>query len=1302
MTEQLSKIYDSKTVERQVNELWLSKSCFHAEPCRPGPQRKAFTIVIPPPNVTAALHLGHALNNTLQDILIRFRRMEQYETLWMPGTDHAGIATQTVVEKRILAEEGKRRTDFPREEFVKRIQAWKDEYEATILGQLKAMGCSCDWPRTRFTMDEVCAKAVRAAFFKLFQDGLIYRGKRLVNWDPATQTVLADDEVEHETIQGHFWYMKYPLVEPVELPRDAGILPARGNRGEGVPPLRPEGILPLVPANEIRQRQGHSLPHWTRHGAIYAIAFRLADSLPPQVLHTWKQEREGILLRAKEQDRPLTPHEERELDRLYATRIEAFLDSGQGACHLAKPEIAAMVQEALRHFDGQQYDLIAWCIMPNHVHVIVRPFEGHDLPGILHSWKSFTAKQADKLLGTTGAFWQDEYYDHLIRDEEDFNRNLTYVLQNPEKAGLTAWPWVGLEQQGQQEEKHGQDARETQGRDALATVSITHITVATTRPETMLGDTAVAMNPADPRAKYLVGKMVRLPIVGRIIPIIADEHVVLPNPQSEDEKARFSTGFLKVTPAHDQDDWEIGKRHNLAVINIMAPDGSISDKYGWQDATEPEARNLLGMDRFEAREAVVDWFHQEDLLEEVRDYAHEVGHSYRSHVPIEPYLSDQWYVAVKQPIPHLAQRFGQGLIEGTDVPVNSLAGLALKPLLDGRLRFIPERYAKTYQTWLENLRDWPISRQLWWGHRIPVWTMELSHAAYGHLHETHAQIQERVEREFFDAFEKFLRGCGIRDEVAWYRSEHLIEGTYPLYMCANSLRAHKALNMLADILGHKSGVDRELIKKYVAENEGFKEEFGEDAFNVIRDFRSRIRTIGQDPDVLDTWFSSALWPFSTLGWPDETPALKTFYPGDVLCTAREIITLWVSRMVMMGQYCAGDIPFRDVYIHAMIQDGEGRKMSKSLGNGIDPLIAIDSHGADAMRFTLATMTTDTQDIRMPVAPMTLPDGRTVNTSPKFDVGRNFCNKLWNASRFAMMNLEGLDPAGFDAAKLDITDRWILSRLAATRDEVTNSLNAFKFSEPLGQLYHFFWNDFCDWYLEWVKARMRDDQSKAVAQNVLAFVLDATLRLLHPFIPFITEGIYQKLNEMAPGRELKGITPGDRAEAITIAPWPAGIGQMRDPAVEAQIRLVQEIVRAIRDLRSKHNLAPSEKLTASLNAPKAIGAALSANSGLICQLAGLRELQIAENLPKPNNAATAIVEGTQVYVHNVIDPEAERARLEKHKQEIEQAKKAVEGKLANANFVAKAKPEVVAQAREKLRQLQEQLQAVEGHLAEMKG
>jgi len=977
MSEQLSKVYEPKIIEQQANEIWSSKPYFHADPS--GNRKKAYTIVIPPPNVTAPLHLGHALNNTLQDILIRFRRMQNYNTLWMPGTDHAGIATQTVVEKRILSEEGKRRTDFQREEFVGRVQAWKDEYEQCIINQLKAMGCSCDWKRTRFTMDEVCAKAVRATFFKLFKDGLIYRGKRLVNWDPATQTVLADDEVEHETIKGHFWYMKYPLLQPVDT-------------GD--------------------------------------------------------------------------------------TRTE-------------------------------------------------------------------------------------------------------------------------------------------------------YVTVATTRPETMLGDTAVAMNPKDPRAEYLVGKNVRLPIVGRIIPIIADEHVVLPDPNSEDEKARFSTGFLKVTPAHDPDDWEIGQRHNLEIINVMAPDGSISDKHGWADAGEPEAQSLLGMDRFEAREAIVEWFRQENLLEEIREYTHEVGHSYRSHVPIEPYLSDQWYIAVKKTIDHLKEKFGEELIEGTDVPVNSLAGLALKPLLDGRLRFIPERYAKTYQTWLENLRDWPISRQLWWGHRIPIWSKNIQKGESES--ETLKQIKEIYSIKM-DSDEGEIR-----------------------YICV--------------------GPDNEAIEKKLEAN-GWT----------------------RDQDVLDTWFSSALWPFSTMGWPENTPEVKAFYPGDVLCTAREIITLWVSRMVMMGQYCVGDIPFSDVYIHAMIQDGEGRKMSKSLGNGIDPLVAIDSHGADAMRFTLASMTTDTQDIRMPVAQMTLPDGRQANTSPKFDIGRNFCNKLWNASRFAMMNLEGIDPAKFDAEKMDITDKWILSRLARTISEVTESLDNFKFSDPLSQLYKFFWNDFCDWYLEWAKPRMQDEQQKPIAQNVLAFVLDQTLRLLHPFIPFITEGIFQKLNEIVPARKLRGLTETEQTGALVISPWPERMDSLISESVEQEITIVQNIVRAVRDIKSKYNVMALDALSA--NAAKDVSQKLNTNKELICSLAGAKEFRAAVNNPKPQNAATAIVDEIQVYVHNVIDVEAERNRLQKQKQQIEKAKQATEAKLANENFINKAKPQVVAQAQERLRQLTEQLETITQHLSEL--
>ncbi|MHC4368855.1 MAG: REP-associated tyrosine transposase [Planctomycetota bacterium] len=530
MAEELSKTYEPKSVERQVNDLWSSHPYFHAEPQADGDDRATYTIVIPPPNVTAPLHLGHALNNTLQDILIRLRRMQNCSTLWMPGTDHAGIATQTVVEKRILAEEGKRRTDFERAEFVARVQAWKDEYEARIIDQLKAMGCSCDWDRTRFTMDEVCAKAVRSTFFKLFKDGLIYRGKRLVNWDPATQTVLADDEVEHETVQGHFWYLKYPLVEPVDVPRVAGVSPARR---EGVPPSRQDSEPAIV------KRQGRYLPHWSKEGATYAITFRLADAVPCEVSESWRRERQEIVEQAQEKGRPLTHHERVELHRLRSGKIESFLDAGHGECLLRDPGLAEIAHNALRHFDDRRYELVAWAVMPNHVHAIIRPFPGHELSEIVQSWKSFTSKEINRRLGREGSVWMDEYYDHLIRNEKDFANQVDYVLANPEKAGLGHWPWCGMQDDGSDQEQ-GQDALDTRGRDARDTETITYVTVATTRPETMLGDTAVAMNPNDPRAEYLIGKQVRLPIVGRLIPIIADEHVVLPDPDSEDEKARFS------------------------------------------------------------------------------------------------------------------------------------------------------------------------------------------------------------------------------------------------------------------------------------------------------------------------------------------------------------------------------------------------------------------------------------------------------------------------------------------------------------------------------------------------------------------------------------------------------------------------------------------------------------------------------------------------------------------------------------------------------------------------------------------
>jgi valyl-tRNA synthetase len=557
--------------------------------------------------------------------------------------------------------------------------------------------------------------------------------------------------------------------------------------------------------------------------------------------------------------------------------------------------------------------------------------------------------------------------------------------------------------------------------------------------------------------------------------------------------------------------------------------------------------------------------------------------------------------------------------------------LALKPLLDGKLKFTPERYAKTYQTWLENLRDWPISRQLWWGHRIPMWSKL---GGGGQLEYELSKMPDKVCSELTDSDEGAIT-----------------------FICV------------------------------APGNENIEERLEADGW---------VR----DEDVLDTWFSSALWPFSTMGWPDKTPEMDKFYPGDVLCTAREIITLWVSRMVMMGQYCVGDIPFKDVYIHAMIQDGQGRKMSKSLGNGIDPLVAIDSHGADAMRFTLASMTTDTQDIRMPVEQMNLPDGRTVNTSPKFDIGRNFCNKLWNASRFAMMNLEGTDAEKFDPSKMTVSDKWILSRLANTVCDVTEQLDSYKFNEPLSAIYRFFWNDLCDWYLEWAKPRMIDEAQKPIAQNILAFVLDQTLRLLHPFVPFITEGIFGKLNDIAPVRKLGGLAEAKASKALIVAGWPEGLELLIDPDIEEDICII--VTRVIREIRNQYNIVPSKRLAASANAPKATADILKANAELICNLAGLDKFLVETEAEKPQNAATALVDEIEVYVHDVIDTEAERSRLEKQKQQIENALGSVQSKLKNEDFVTRAKPEVVTQAREKLQELTEQVETIEKHLSELKG
>jgi len=1065
---ELPKSYSPKDAEPKVRAQWDAARAFHADP-HAGGGRKPFCIVIPPPNVTAALHLGHAFNNTLQDILTRFHRMKGDTTLWMPGTDHAGIATQAVVEKRLLLQNIKRR-DLGREKFVERVQAWKDEYEATIIEQLKLMGCSCDFERTRFTMDEVCAKAVREAFFRLFKDGLIYRGKRLVNWDPVSQTALADDEVEMEEVQGHMYYLRYPLVDSRS--------DAHGLQSVGVP---------------------------------------------------------------------------------------------------------------------------------------------------------------------------------------------------------------------------------------------AHVTVATTRPETMLGDTAVAINPKDPRAAQFVGRKIKLPIVDREIPIIADDYVVRPVQYGGDEndgKAKIATGFLKVTPAHDDNDYQIGQRHNLPIINVFAPDASISDKHGWTDVSA-EAQQFIGLSREAARTKIVQWFKDHGLLEDVKPYTHSVGHSYRSHVPIEPYLSDQWYVKVTDD-----RLRGEALrAMAPEYIAPGMPGAKCKEG-DGELHFFPARYAKTFQSWHENIRDWCISRQIWWGHRIPVWSRPARPIDPSNI----AALTEEIE----------------------------------------SLNRWTAEGRITTSLRSNQGTVNEV-------SETLQQELSY-VFVCLRDLQdnvviSRLEKWGyiQDPDVLDTWFSSALWPISTMGWPDpnafptEIPEgevlIDTFNPSTVLFTAREIITLWVSRMVMFNRYFRdGKLPFENVYIHAMIQDGHGQKMSKSLGNGVDPRDIIHSHGADAMRFTLAKLATSTQDVRLPVdmicphegceetfqpkeivtsagyrvadAIQTCPKCKRKivsgfgaasgvatpgpdqplarNSSRKFDEGRNFATKLWNATRFALSNLKnasasdahGLQSVGVDT--LPLVDKWILSRLHRTLHAVEDAIDGYQFNAYADAMYDFIWRDFCDWYLEAIKPTVKTNPAQ---QQVLATVLNAALRLLHPIMPFVTETIWPHACAFA--SNIEGIKL-DTSPNLVTALWPSIKCNVDDDAAVIKFERIQGLVNAIRQRRSEHKVVDSKMI--SLHAPVPVIDLINQANGVVQALAKLKDVSLTSET-RPAGGATVSVpfEGAELLLTGLVDAvniDGEKSRLQKLIAEKEKAVSGFAGRLANEGYVNKAPPAQVDQTRLMLAQAEADLNAARQGLASL--
>jgi valyl-tRNA synthetase len=926
---EIPKQYDPKEAQDRWYEFWVSHGYFRADPASGKPP---YCIVIPPPNVTGALHLGHALNNTLQDILIRWRRMQGYDCLWMPGTDHAGIGTQAVVEKRLFEEEKKTRHDLGRAALVERIWAWKDQYEQRILSQLRLMGCSCDWDRTRFTLDAICSRAVRRTFFNLFRAGKIFRGKRLVNWDTQLRTAVADDEIYYEEVQGHLWTIKYPVAGSAE------------------------------------------------------------------VLH-----------------------------------------------------------------------------------------------------------------------------------------------------------------------------------------------VATTRPETMLGDTAVAVHPDDPRYKHLLGKMVDLPLTGRRIPIIADPLLVDP---------AFGTGCVKVTPAHDPNDYQAGLRNQLPMINLLNPDGTYNSSAGPKYA---------GLDRLVVRKRVVEDLKAQGLLERVDSYLVRLNHSDRSKTPIEPYLSDQWFV-----------RMGDDT-DGTP----GFAQQAMDAVTSRRIKIHPDRYAKSYLDWLSEKRDWCISRQLWWGHQIPIW---------------------------------------------WYHGDpHALEAAF-------------------------TGVDG--VCWTPAEAGGWLVCFENDA--LLEDAPERFRAsarLERDPDVLDTWFSSALWPHSTLGWPEETPELARYYPTSVLSTARDIITLWVARMVIFGQFNKeGEVPFRDVYIHPVIQDGKGQRMAKSAGNGVDPVDIIEVYGADALRYTLAAGATETQDLRMPVEKLKRADGRLINTSERFEQGRNFANKFWNVARFAMMNLEGYAPGPVQFDQLPTEDRWILTLLDETIKAATADLEDYRFAEAAKRLRDFSWGDFCDWYVEFSKTRLRDPAARPVAQRVVASVLDALCRLLHPVMPFLTEQIWQPLGQLAP---IRGIPePGPAEPSACIAAWPRPTG-VRDEAALATVAQWQEKIQAIRNLRAERNIPPAAKVAPIIVTDGMVARQLRQGEAFLKSLTGSSSLSITAASDRPADSAVAVLTDSEVILplEGLIDKEAECAKLRKTLAEIDRQIMPLAAKLANEAFVSRAPAGVVAGQRAKLGELESQRTAV---------
>ncbi len=935
---ELPKAYDPKSVEEKWYGFWTEKKYFHADE---NSGRVPFSIVIPPPNVTGSLHIGHALNATLQDILVRWMRMSGRNTLWVPGTDHAGIATQNVVERQ-LAKNDVDRHMMGREAFVREVWKWKQEYGGRIINQLKRMGASCDWERERFTMDPGLSKAVIEVFVTLHREGLIYRGERLINWCPRCHTALSDIEVEHEDEKGKLYHIAYPLS-----------------------------------------------------------------------------------------------------------------------------------------------------------------------------------------------------HDHNIR-----------------------------------------------------------LTVATTRPETMLGDTAVAVHPLDPRYKDLIGSSVDLPLTGRKIPIIGDSILV---------DLEFGTGAVKVTPAHDFNDYEAGQRQKpeLPRIKIL---NERAEMLGDIPEVPPEVLKLIaGKPAKKARGIVVELLQERGFMVKTEDHAHSVGKCYRCKSVVEPYLSPQWFVKT-----------------------GPLAGPAIKAVEDGRVQFVPKGWENTYFEWMRNIKDWCISRQIWWGHQIPAW---------------------------------YCRKCDTNVLISKTGAGAVREG------------------------GSRPPTTEEAVT------------IGVDAVAIVQKEapthcpRCGSHELMRDPDVLDTWFSSALWPFSTLGWPDKAKEVETYYPTSVLITSFDIIFFWVARMIMMGMHFMKEVPFRDVYIHALVRDAEGQKMSKSKGNVIDPLVMVDQYGTDAFRFTLTAFAAQGRDIKL--AP------------ERIEGYRNFANKIWNASRFVFMNLEeDFSPnTELRTANSSLADRWILSRLNSVAKDVQTSLADYRFNDVASSLYHFIWHEYCDWYLEFSKPVLYEEKGSAsrhATQTVLAHVLETALRLLHPIMPFITEEIWQALPEgaRAKARGTKDEGRESAAESIMVAAYPVADEKLIDAGIERDMQMVMDLILAIRNIRGEMNIAPSTQISVIVKVETGeLGEHLEKSAGYAKTLARINELRIGVSEAKPGSVATAVIAGAEVYVplEGLLDLTQERDRLQKEIAKISKDIEVFSKKLSNKNFVDKAPKEVVEKDTAKLEEFRVKREKLEQSL-----